>query len=242
MNCSRPWWLILLHRMPGIQGNWSMAATEDTRFNAWEWLWPLCGRTLPDRRYCRCSSIYSACSPPFTGGSLLQIGKTLPQSDGTPTRQPKGSRTTCSLGFEHRLTTCEPSRAPILDCGPNPSFRPCDSGPGSRLSLPCMASCRSRKTVRAAESGIENRPGERGRTHHIRHSFSDDRTSPPSPHRCPIPSRCRLRMSPGSRDAAYPPVEVRWNRRVTVCSSARLLVYSSTRLLPSSTHLSLGSM
>lgn len=98
MNCSRPWWLILLHRMPGIQGNWSMAATEDTRFNAWEWLWPLCGRTLPDRRYCRCSSIYSACSPPFTGGSLLQIGKTLPQSDGTPDKATKGQQDDLQLG------------------------------------------------------------------------------------------------------------------------------------------------
>jgi len=36
------------------------------------------------RRYCRCSSIYSARSPPFTGCSPLQIGTTLPHPDGTP--------------------------------------------------------------------------------------------------------------------------------------------------------------
>lgn len=147
-----------------------------------------------------------------------------------------------------RLATCEPSRAPVLDCGPNPSFRSCDSGPGSRLTvlvlhgkLQISEDRRVQSWSRASKMAMGNMD-EHDRIHQ---SSSDDSISQPSPHRCPNPSRCRIRTAPGSGNAASPtspPVEVQWNRRVTVCSSARLLVYSSTRLLPSATRLSLGSV
>lgn len=156
---------------------------------------------------------------------------------GLRTRQPKGSRTTCSLGFEHRLTTCEPSRAPILDCGPNPSVRPGDSGPSSRLSLSCMASCRSRKTVRVAESGIENGPGKHGRTrpHPSFIQRRQDITAIPSPVPDPIPMPTSnfARLPRRSLPARGSPMEPSCHR-LLVCSSPGLLVYTSAPVVYSS--------
>lgn len=207
----------------------SMAATEDTRFNAWEWLWPLCKKTLPD-------AIVGAHPSTVPGALPLQAVHSSKSArlcltrTGLRTRQPKGSRTTCSLRFEHtqRLATCEPLRAPILDWGPKPSFRPCDSGSCSQLSLSCMASCRSRKTVRVAESGIENGPGKHGRTRP--HSSIIQRrqniTAIPSPVPDPIPM-------PNSNFARLPQRSLPrpWKSNGTVVSpSARLLVSWSTRL------------
>lgn len=103
MNCSRPGVVnsSASHALdPGELASMSMAATEDMRFNAWEWLWPLCKKTLPD-------AIVGAHPSTVPGALPLQAVHSSKSArlcltrTGLRTRQPKGSRTTCSLGFEH---------------------------------------------------------------------------------------------------------------------------------------------
>lgn len=232
MNCSRPGWLILLHRMPWTQGNWLPCPWQRPRTRG-STPGSGCGRCAR-RHYqtllsvlihlqCLEPSLYRRFTPPNRHDSASPG-----RDSGQGNQKAAGRLAAWGSNTHQRLATCEPLRAPILDWGPKPSFRPCDSGSCSQLSLSCMASCRSRKTVRVAESGIENGPGKHGRTRP--HSSIIQRrqniTAIPSPVPDPIPM-------PNSNFARLPQRSLPrpWKSNGTVVSpSARLLVSWSTRL------------
>lgn len=249
MNCSRPGWLILLHRMPWTQGNWLPCPWQRPRTRG-STPGSGCGRCAR-RHYqtllsvlihlqCLEPSLYRRFTPPNRHDSASPG-----RDSGQGNQKAAGRLAAWGSNTHQRLATCEPLRAPILDGGQNPAFDlvtlglavncPCPAWQAADLGRP------SESRSRASKMALGNMD-EHDR---ILQSFGDDRTSQPSPHRCPIPSRCRIRISPGSRNAASPargsPMEPSCHR-LLVCSSARLLVYSSTRLLSPSTRLSLASM
>lgn len=103
MNCSRPGWLILLHRMPWTQGNWLPCPWQRPRTRG-STPGSGCGRCAR-RHYQTLLSvlIHLQCLEPLPLQAVhsSKSARLCLTRTGLRTRQPKGSRTTCSLGFEH---------------------------------------------------------------------------------------------------------------------------------------------
>lgn len=247
MNCSRPGWLILLHRMPWTQGNWLPCPWQRPRTRG-STPGSGCGRCAR-RHYqtllsvlihlqCLEPSLYRRFTPPNRHDSASPG-----RDSGQGNQKAAGRLAAWGSNTHQRLATCEPLRAPILDWGPKPSFRPCDSL-GLAVNCPCPAwqaadlgrpsESRSRASKMALETWTNTTAffNHSATTEHHSHPLTGARSHPDA----------EFEFRPAPATQPPPPVEVQWNRRVTVCSSARLLVYSSTRLLSPSTRLSLASM
>jgi hypothetical protein len=221
-----------LLRMPGIQGNLVAATgrgaqTSSTVMVLFQSLGVAVAAVKDTtRRYCRCSSIHSACSPPFTGCSPLQINTTQPHPDGIPVVLGQGNQKAAGrhgrqLGVRNTPAGNLRTITPISMAGQIPAFDFVTLGLAIDCPCPAWASCRSRKPVRAV---AENGPGRHGRTRQHPSIIQQRQDITAIPHWCRSHPESEFEVRPARPTQPRRPGE---SNGTVVSPSARLRVCSS---------------